>query len=167
MTQTGFRYLDEPSRPIPFAHRGGALHPEIPGMENTIAAFRHAVSLGYRYLETDVHATSDGHLVAFHDRVLDRVTDQIGVISELTWSQVGEAVIAGSETVPAFEDLFDAFPEARFNVDIKSPGAVAPWRASSRSVVRTTASWWAPSPPGAASLPQAHRRPGGDLGPSG
>ena len=70
------------------AHRGGALHPEIPGTENTLHAFRHAVALGYRYLETDVHATSDGVLLAFHDAVLDRVTDLQGRLSELTADQV-------------------------------------------------------------------------------
>ncbi|WP_110205528.1 glycerophosphodiester phosphodiesterase [Nocardioides daejeonensis] len=126
MNPTGFRYLDEPRRPIPFAHRGGATHPDILGLENTITAFRHAVRLGYRYLETDVHATSDGHLVAFHDDVLDRVSDQVGALADLTWTQVAEATVGGSEPVPAFADLFDAFPEARFNVDIKAAGAVEP-----------------------------------------
>ncbi|MBV9830609.1 MAG: glycerophosphodiester phosphodiesterase, partial [Marmoricola sp.] len=27
------------------AHRGGAMHPELPGVENTMHAFRHAVAL--------------------------------------------------------------------------------------------------------------------------
>ena len=63
---------------LAFAHRGGAYHPEIEGLENTLAAFKHAVALGYDYLETDVHVTSDGVLLAFHDAVLDRVTDQRG-----------------------------------------------------------------------------------------
>ena len=52
---------------LAFAHRGGAYHPEIEGLENTLAAFRHAVGLGYDYLETDVHVTRDGVLLAFHD----------------------------------------------------------------------------------------------------
>ena len=60
---------------LAFAHRGGAFHPDIEGLENTLQAFQHAVDLGYDYLETDVHVTKDGVLLAFHDTVLDRVTD--------------------------------------------------------------------------------------------
>ena len=69
--RTGYAYLDtvlaRRGLVLAFAHRGGAYHPEIEGLENTLAAFRHADDLGYTYLETDVHATSDGVLLAFHD----------------------------------------------------------------------------------------------------
>jgi glycerophosphoryl diester phosphodiesterase len=116
-------YLDSP-KPLAFAHRGGAYHPEIEGLENTLAAFRHAVALGYRYLETDVHVTSDGVLLAFHDSVLDRVTDRTGTIADTTYAEVQRALIGGREPVPRLAELFDAFPEARFNIDLKSTGAV-------------------------------------------
>ena len=46
-----------------------------PLSRNSWRAFEHAVKLGYAYLETDAHATSDGVLVAF-DKKLDRVTDR-------------------------------------------------------------------------------------------
>ena len=92
---TGYAYLDavldQPGSVLAMAHRGGALHPEIPGTENTLHAFRHAVALGYRYLETDVHATSDGVLLAFHDAALDRVTDGIGLLAELTADEVARS----------------------------------------------------------------------------
>jgi glycerophosphoryl diester phosphodiesterase len=116
-------YLDAP-RPLAFAHRGGAYHPDIEGLENTLAAFAHAVDLGYTYLETDVHVTSDGVLLAFHDTVLDRVTDRTGRISDTTYAEVREALIGGRERVPTLAELFDAFPDARFNIDLKSEGAV-------------------------------------------
>lgn len=107
---------------LAFAHRGGALHPGIPGLENTLAAFRHAVDLGYRQLETDVHLTSDGVLVAFHDEDLDRVTDATGRIAELPWERVRQARIAGTHPIPTLAELFDAFPAATFHLDLKAPG---------------------------------------------
>jgi glycerophosphoryl diester phosphodiesterase len=126
--RTGFAYLDRvldpPGSVLAFAHRGGAYHPEIEGLENTLAAFRHAVGLGYEYLETDVHVTRDGVLLAFHDSVLDRVTDRRGEIAALTYADVREALVGGRESVPMLADLFDAFPQARFNIDLKSEGAV-------------------------------------------
>ncbi len=126
--RTGFPYLDAaldgPGPVLAFAHRGGAYHPEIEGLENTLAAFRHAVALGYGYLETDVHATSDGALLAFHDAVLDRVTDTQGEIARLTYAEVAAALVGGREQVPTLAQLFDEFPSARFNIDLKSDEAV-------------------------------------------
>lgn len=124
--RSGFPFLDDPTGVIAFAHRGGAYHPEIEGLENTLAAFRHARDLGYRYLETDVHATRDGVLLAFHDTVLDRVTDHQGEISRMTAAEVQRAVIGGRESVPTLARLFDEFPDARFNLDLKATGAVRP-----------------------------------------
>jgi glycerophosphoryl diester phosphodiesterase len=114
-------YLDHPG-PIPFAHRGGAAD----GLENTVAQFRRAIETGYRYLETDVHATRDGKLVAFHDATLDRVTDGAGRIADLPWSDVRRARVGGKEPVALFEELLETFPEARWNVDLKDEPALHP-----------------------------------------
>ncbi|WTI99303.1 glycerophosphodiester phosphodiesterase [Streptomyces sp. NBC_00723] len=114
-------YLDHPG-PIPFAHRGGAAD----GLENTTAQFRRAVEAGYRYIETDVHATRDGKLVAFHDATLDRMTDGAGRIADLLWSDVRHARVAGKEPVPLFEELLETFPEVRWNVDLKAEPALHP-----------------------------------------
>lgn len=114
-------YLDHPG-PIPFAHRGGSAD----GLENTLTQFRRAVDAGYRYIETDVHATADGRLVAFHDVTLDRVTDGASRISDLPWEDVRHARVAGSEPVPLFEELLETFPEVRWNVDVKAEPALLP-----------------------------------------
>jgi glycerophosphoryl diester phosphodiesterase len=115
--------------PLALAHRGGAGYRPNHGIENTLVAFANAVGLGYRYLETDVQATSDGQVIAFHDPHLDRVTDRTGAVAELTWREVRAARIGGREPVPLLVDLLEAFPNIRFNIDIKAPGAVDPlWR---------------------------------------
>jgi glycerophosphoryl diester phosphodiesterase len=127
--RTGHPYLDEPRADgavVAMAHRGGALHPDNVGLENTRHAFAGAVALGYRYLETDVHATADGQLLAFHDEVLDRVTDLTGVMSDRNYRQVVEARVGGREPIPRLADLLEEFPDARFNVDIKAMAAVEP-----------------------------------------
>ncbi|WP_327120724.1 glycerophosphodiester phosphodiesterase family protein [Streptomyces sp. NBC_01341] len=132
MTPGRHPYLDHPS-PIPFAHRGGAAD----GLENTAAAFRRAAGAGYRYFETDVHATADGRLVAFHDPTLDRVTDAHGRIADLPWDEVRRARVAGREPLPLFEELLEEFPGARWNVDIKSGRALVPLV----ELIRRTGAW--------------------------
>lgn len=116
-----FAYLDSPI-PLAFAHRGGAAD----GLENTMTAFARAVSAGYRYLETDVHATADGALVAFHDPWLNRLTDRSGRIGALPWEQVRKAKIGGVERIPLLEELLTAWPSLRVNIDIKADAAVDP-----------------------------------------
>ena len=114
-------YLDHPG-PLALAHRGfSAAEPE-----NSMAAFAAAVALGFRYVETDVHATRDGVAVAFHDETLDRVTDGAGRVAELGWSTVSRARIAGSEPVPRLDDLLGTWPDLRVNIDVKSAAAVGP-----------------------------------------
>jgi glycerophosphoryl diester phosphodiesterase len=116
---TRFAFLDW-GAPIPFAHRGGAS--EAP--ENTMPAFEHAVKLGYRYVETDVHVTADGVLLAFHDDVLDRVTDGTGRVDQLPWATVQRAAVDGREPIPLLEDLLGTWPDLRVNIDPKHDGAV-------------------------------------------
>jgi glycerophosphoryl diester phosphodiesterase len=123
--------------PIAIAHRGGA--EEAP--ENTRSAFAAAVARGYRYLETDVHTTRDGVVVAFHDSRLDRVTDANGAIADLTIAEVEEAdagfhfTLDGGathpyrgrgETVPRLADLLEQYPDTNFNIDPKADASVIP-----------------------------------------
>ena len=111
-------FLADP--PLAFAHRGGA--GDWP--ENTMPAFEGAVALGYRHLETNVHLTADGVLVAFHDESLDRVTDRSGAIAELPWSEVRQARVDGREPIPLLEDLLGAWPDVCINIDPKHDRSV-------------------------------------------
>lgn len=108
--------------PIPIAHRGGTEH----APENTLRAFQDAVDRGYRYIETDVHCTADGVLVAFHDDRLDRVAGCDGRIRDLTWSEVASLRLPDGDHIPSFDEVVTGFPAVRINVDPKSDAAVAP-----------------------------------------
>lgn len=119
-----YAYFDRPF--IAMAHRGGALLAANLERENTRHAFTEAAALGYDYFETDVHVTADGVLVAFHDDRLDRVTDRPGLIAERTWGEIAAARIGGRDSIPTLAELLETFPDHRFNIDIKAPGAIEP-----------------------------------------
>ena len=112
-------YLDAPA-PLAFAHRGGAAE----GDENTAEAFARAIGLGYRYVETDVHATADGVAVIFHDATLTRLTGEAGRIADLRWADLSAVRVGGAALVPRLDDVLDAWPQVRFNVDVKADGGV-------------------------------------------
>ncbi len=58
------------------AHRGGSLL----APENTLAAFRNALTLATDAIELDVQMSRDGQLIVFHDNTLERLTDGQGNI---------------------------------------------------------------------------------------
>lgn len=88
-------------------------------------AFEHAVSLGFDYLETDVHVSSDGVLVAFHDADLERVTGRPGTIADRSWDELASIDLDGA-SIPRLDELLSAFPTTRFNIDPKVDAAVVP-----------------------------------------
>ncbi|WP_343656014.1 glycerophosphodiester phosphodiesterase [Cupriavidus sp.] len=83
--------------PRHIAHRGaGKLAPE-----NTLAAFRHGASFGYRMFEFDVKLSGDGKPVLMHDATLDRTTSGHGRVDALTLGEIA-LLDAGSWHSPAF-----------------------------------------------------------------
>ena len=83
--------------PRHIAHRGaGKLAPE-----NTLAAFRHGASFGYRMFEFDVKLSADGKPVLMHDATLDRTTSGRGRVDALTLAELAQ-LDAGAWHSPAF-----------------------------------------------------------------
>ena len=98
--------------------------PDNVGIENTLRAFRNAVELGYTYLETDVHASRDGVLYAFHDANLLRMTGRAARISELSSTDIDALQVGGRESIPRITDLLEEFPDCFFSIDVKADDAV-------------------------------------------
>lgn len=112
-------YVDE-AVPFGIAHQGGT--DVAPG--NTEAAFQHAASLGYRYIETDVQLTADGVLVVFHDDTLTPLTGASGTVGDHTWLEITELRVEGEHPIPRFTDIVERFPSVVFNVEPKTDAAV-------------------------------------------
>lgn len=108
--------------PFAFAHQGG--NDVAPG--NTEASFANAVSLGYRYIESDVQVTSDGVLFMFHDDDLEALTGVPGRIGDKTAAEVAELRIGGEHPIPSFEEIVQRYPDVRFNIEPKTGTAVDP-----------------------------------------
>ena len=108
--------------PRVLAHRGLAL--DVP--ENTTASFLQAIVAGALYVETDVHATSDGVAVVSHDPDLSRVAGRDVSVHDLTLAEVRLVRLEDGYEMPTLEEALDAFPETRFNIDVKVAEAVGP-----------------------------------------
>lgn len=117
-----YAYLADARTPLAFAHRGAALGEH----ENTMGAFAEAVAAGFRYLETDVQATADGVAVVFHDATLARVLGRAGRVGDLRWADLAAVRRGGAVVVPKLVDVLEAWPQVRFNIDVKTDTAVSP-----------------------------------------
>lgn len=104
------------------AHRGLAI--EAP--ENTLLAFRKAAEVGARYVETDVHVSADGVAVVAHDPTLRRIAGREVAVSQLTMSELRGVDLGHGQGFASLEEALDAFPQLRFNIDVKVAGAVEP-----------------------------------------
>ena len=110
----------EPFHPI--AHRGGSLEQ----LENSLSAFKNAWDLGYRYMETDMQASSDGVVYIFHDDRLERVSNGTGLFCEHSSAEIDKLRLNNGERIPRLSEALDALPEALFNIDIKRADGTKP-----------------------------------------
>ena len=106
-----------------------------------MVAFRLAVETwGVDMLETDAHLTADGKVVLIHDATVDRTCNGTGPIAAMSWDQVraldagyhfrdldGETSFRGEGVrVPSLDEVLEAFPDTRLNVETKSPDVARP-----------------------------------------
>lgn len=106
---------------LSIGHRGAAGHVT----ENTLPSIRKAVELGADIVEVDVQRTKDGHLVLFHDKLLDRLADLGGYLSSHSYEQLRNATLRGGHRIPSLAEACDVVAASRSSllVEIISPGA--------------------------------------------
>jgi len=104
------------------AHRGLAI--EAP--ENTLLAFAHAVGIGVTHIETDVHVSADGVAMVAHDPDLSRVAGITASVDTLSARDLATIDLGQGQHMPTLSEALDGFPDAFFNIDLKTMGAVVP-----------------------------------------
>lgn len=109
--------------PRVIAHRG---FPEGHA-ENTIGAFQAALEIGADLLETDVHLSKDGHVIIAHDPDLSRVAGLPGRVSDYTAAELAGIDLGFGQGLPSLVEVLEAFPRAKFNIDVKVPEVVDPF----------------------------------------
>lgn len=119
------RYLGEAGA-VAIAHRGGAATGANAGIENTLAAFADAVGRGYRFLETDVRCSADGTVFTLHDETMARITGNPARVAELSDTDLAAERLDGREPPARLADVYESFPDARLNIDVKELRAVEP-----------------------------------------
>lgn len=118
----------EPGLPRVFAHRGLAAATELSAgaPENTLLSFAAALGVGVSYIETDVHGSRDGVAVVSHDPDLTRLAGIQSAVSDYTMAELRGIDLGFDQGFCSLAEALDAFPETRFNIDLKSRDAVQP-----------------------------------------
>ncbi|QTV80827.1 glycerophosphodiester phosphodiesterase family protein [Microbacterium sp. NIBRBAC000506063] len=112
--------------PRVLAHRGLAstATDDAPAVwENSAGAFAAAHAIGVEYIETDCRVTADGELVLFHDATLERLTGDAREIATVSTRELTE-LFADHGGLLTVAEALHAFPESRFNIDVKTDAAL-------------------------------------------
>ena len=124
MKTTGYLDTHPGTRPRIFAHRGLTFQGDKSvAAENTLQSFELALAAGADYLESDIQVTKDKVPVLFHDGDLTRLVGKKARVSDLTLSQIKQIELPHLGKIPTLEEALTAFPEAKFNLDLKTPHA--------------------------------------------
>ena len=111
---------------INYAHRGASEY----APENTLSSFYLGLLQGANGIETDVQRTKDGVLVLFHDDTVDRISDNVGKLSDYTYDEVCKLKIYGNSTTGFYDrivtlrEFLEKFSQydIRFAIELKGEG---------------------------------------------
>ncbi len=93
---------------VVIAHRGN----HVAAQENTLAAFQNAINVGADYVEIDLRTSKDSQLVIMHDGTVNRMTNGIGKVSDLTWAELKQLKVIEKnhpewpeQSIPLFSEV--------------------------------------------------------------
>ncbi len=108
--------VDGQKAPIPksknafvvISHRGN----HEAAQENTLAAFQNAINVGADYVEIDLRTSKDSQLVIMHDATVNRMTNGIGKVSDLSWAELKQLKVIEKnhpewpeQSIPLFSEV--------------------------------------------------------------
>lgn len=104
------------NRLLVLGHRGfRARYPE-----NTLRAFREALTAGADGIECDIQKTADGHFVVIHDPDTQRVAGKRLEIGSATLAELRELDFGSGERIPTLEEMLeDLPPDAYLDLELK------------------------------------------------
>lgn len=121
-----------------YAHRGAS--GTFP--ENTLAAFEEAARLDIHGVEFDVHLTKDGELVVIHDETIDRTSNGVGYVKDLTLAEL-RAFDYGSwfgsefagQKIPTLEEVLAVFQQTTHHINIELKSDIFPYEGMGEKVL--------------------------------
>lgn len=118
-------------RCVPIAYRGGAV--QFP--ENSCEAIASTLqAVPGAAIEVDLRTTKDHVVIAFHDATLDRLTQQAGMVSSFSWTDLQRLNLSSHSSstsqsrIPSLEQLLEKFPATQFVLDIHESDPLFPSR---------------------------------------
>ena len=112
-----FFYFSRMDKILKIGHRGAKGYEP----ENTLISFEKAIEMGADGIELDVHLSLDGHLIVIHDETIDRTTNGIGIVNQLTLQVLKSFTINERYNIPTLEEVLDLVDQRCFvNIELKN-----------------------------------------------
>jgi glycerophosphoryl diester phosphodiesterase len=109
-------------KPLVIAHRGDCSH----ALENSLEAFRLALSIPVDMIEFDIRKSNDDVLYVMHDRNAGRTANGNIDIEKAGSEEISRLRLKNGEAIPTLSDVLSLVNgNVRLNIEIKSEGAGA------------------------------------------
>ena len=114
--------IDTMPKPLVIAHRGDSSH----ALENSLEAFRLALSIPVDMIEFDIRKSRDNSLYVMHDKETGRTGESNLDIERSLSEDIARVKLKNGESIPSLSDVLSLVAgKVGLNIEIKSEGAGA------------------------------------------